>query len=270
MHRLRFHKGHGTMNDFIMFTDSEGFTIMDPKFIAALTHRRTGIGADGIIRAVRAGVMQEWDGDPDLWFMDYYNADGTVAELCGNGLRVFGIYLMQQQLVSAPDFDVATRAGLKHISVDYDSIAAEIGTAKIFDDPVTITTRDGTWDAVPVELANPHAVVFVDQDQLPELHLDRAPEWKPEDRFPQGANIEFVSIIDDNHLSMRFHERGSGETMSCGTGVVAAASAHRARNGVEGPVHVQVPGGNLRVDFDGNVATLVGQAVITGDGTFWL
>lgn len=271
MHRLRFHKGHGTMNDFVVFTDAEGFEVMEPRFIQHLTHRRMGIGADGVIRAVRAGVMQEWDGDPDLWFMDYYNADGSVTELCGNGLRVFGSYLMQQQLVSTADFNVATRAGLRHISVDYDGIAAEIGRAEIHDDEVRVSTAEGTWPAIPVRIATPHAVVFVEPDVLPTLRLDHAPQWEPADRFPHGANIEFVSVIDENRLSMRFHERGSGETMSCGTGVAAAASAYRARHDVEGPIHVQVPGGTLRVDFnDDDVATLVGPAVITGDGTFWL
>lgn len=270
MHRLRFHKGHGTMNDFILFTDSEGFKIMDPDFIKLMADRRAGIGADGVIRAVRAGVIEEWDGDPDLWFMDYYNADGSTAEMCGNGLRVFAMYLWTQQLTHNLEFDVATRAGLRHVALDYNRVTVGLGKVTVANDTVRVTSGEHTWEATPVDVGNPHAVSFVSEDELAALRLDHAPTWDPAERFPNGVNMEFVAVQDATQLSMRVHERGSGETMSCGTGVVASAAAHRARTGVEGPIQVRVPGGDLVVRFDGEEATLTGPAVIVGDGTFWL
>ena len=271
MRRFSFHKGHGTKNDFIILDDSYGMHDMHPEFIKVVCDRRAGIGADGVIRVVRASSVREWDGDPNVWFMDYYNADGSVAEMCGNGLRVFARHLINEQLVDTGSFDVATRAGLKHVDVAmHGLIRTDIGVAAVMDEDVRIKAGADEWEATKVDVGNPHAVVFVDDGVLEELSLHEQPQWTPQEAYPKGVNIEFIHVDGPGALSMRVHERGVGETMSCGTGVVAAAAAYRAKTGHEGTIQVRVPGGDLSVDFVGESARLTGPAVIIGRGEYWL
>lgn len=271
MRRYSFHKGHGTKNDFIILDDSYGMHEMQPEFIQVLSDRHEGIGADGVIRVVRAGSVHDWDGDPQLWFMDYYNADGSVAEMCGNGLRVFARHLINEQLVTTGTFDVATRAGIKHVEISrHGLIRTDVGRAEVSDEQITVSLGEAHWSATKVDVGNPHAVVFLDDDVLAGLELHSAPGWEPREAFPNGVNVEFVHVDAPGKLSMRVFERGVGETMSCGTGVVASAAAYRAASGFDGTVEVSVPGGDLSVDFDGGSAQLTGPAVITGRGEFWI
>lgn len=272
MRRYSFHKGHGTKNDFIILDDSYGMHEMQPEFIQVLTDRHSGVGADGVIRVVRAGSVREWEGDPHLWFMDYHNADGSIAEMCGNGLRVFARHLINEQLVASGSFDVATRAGIKHVEISrFGMISTDIGAATVADDDVAVEVAERSWAATKVDVGNPHAVAFLDDDtDLASLDLHVAPTWAPLDAFPEGVNIEFIRIEAPGKLSMRVFERGVGETMSCGTGVVASAAAYRSRSGFDGPIDVTVPGGELSVAFDGDQATLTGPAVIVGRGEFWI
>jgi diaminopimelate epimerase len=244
---------------------------MHPEFIRMLCDRRAGIGADGVLRVVRASSVRDWDGEPHLWFMDYYNADGSIAEMCGNGLRVFARHLINEQLVDTGSFDVATRAGIKHVEVArHGLIATDIGRAALSDERVTVTLGGQSWAATKVDVGNPHAVVLVDDGVLAGLDLNVAPVWAPASAFPNGVNIEFVHVDGPGALSMRVYERGVGETRSCGTGVVASAAAYRVASDHEGPVKVTVPGGELTVDFDGDNARLTGPAVIVGRGEFWI
>ncbi|MHA6511588.1 diaminopimelate epimerase [Tessaracoccus sp. Z1128] len=271
MRRFSFHKGHGTKNDFIVLDDSYGMHDMNPQFIQAVCDRHSGIGADGVIRVVRAGSVREWDGEPTLWFMDYYNADGSVAEMCGNGLRVFARHLINEQLVDSGSFDVATRAGVKHVDVArHGLIGTDIGQVTVTDEQVTIVHEGSEWPATKVDVGNPHAVVFVEEQVLDELELHHAPAWDPAEAYPAGVNVEFVHIDGPGRLRMRVHERGVGETMSCGTGVVAAAAAYRDRSGHTGTTVVTVPGGELSVELTGDRARLTGPAVIIGRGEFWI
>ena len=270
MRRFSFHKGHATQNDFIILDDSYAMHEVHPEFIKVLCDRRAGIGADGVIRVVRASSIREWDGDPTIWFMDYYNSDGSVAEMCGNGLRVFARYLINEQLVDTGSFDVATRAGVKHVELGrIGEIRAQVGAARIIDDEVHISHQGQSWPATKVDVGNPHAVVFL-EGGLDDLDLHTGPTWQPADVFPEGVNVEFIEILAPGKLRMRVHERGSGETRSCGTGVVAAARAYRERTGYDGDVEVTVPGGDLSVEFDGEDATLTGPAVIIARGEYWL
>lgn len=271
MRRFSFHKGHGTKNDFIILDDSYGMHEMHPQFIQVVCDRRSGIGADGVIRVVRAGSVRDWEGEPGLWFMDYYNADGSVAEMCGNGLRVFARHLINEQLVDSGSFDVATRAGVKHIDVArHGLITTDIGRVMVTRTAVTVLHEGLEWPAVKVDVGNPHAVVFVDDGVMAGLELHHAPVWEPASAFPEGANIEFVHVEGPGRLAMRVYERGVGETMSCGTGVVAAAAAYRDSTGHPGPVVVTVPGGQLTAEFIDGQARLTGPAVIVGRGEFWI
>lgn len=268
MGRQTFYKGHGTGNDFVIIDDQHGMHKLEPQRVAELCDRHTGIGADGLLRVVRARQIDGWDGDPDLWFMDYRNADGSIAEMCGNGLRVFARHLMDEQLVPVGSFDVATRAGLRHVEVDSSGeIITSMGRAAVGAE-VTVVHDGVTRPATSVHVGNPHAVVPVLADELEGLDLTTAPTWEPRGAFPEGVNVEFVVVEEPGLLHMRVHERGAGETLSCGTGVVATAAVHRKETGFDGPVRVHVPGGVLTVLFRDDEAWLSGPAAIVARGEY--
>ncbi len=278
MRRTAYLKGHGTLNDFIIIDDQHAMQDLTPDIVTAMCDRRGGIGADGVLRVVRAAHMPQWEGDPDLWFMDYRNADGSVAEMCGNGLRVFALHLLEQDWVAPGQFDIATRAGLRHVrGVPGELISVSMGRVRVGSaspaedapsESVEIVHADQRWPGTPVNVGNPHAVVFLDDTTRTSLDLSVAPRWDPADSFPDGVNVEFVTERAPGQLDMRVFERGSGETMSCGTGVVAAAAAHRERTGSGDVIEVHVPGGDLRVEFEGDEVWLTGPAVIVARGEF--
>ncbi len=269
MRRNAFIKGHGTLNDFVIVDDQHGMQDLTAEIVTAMCDRRAGIGADGVLRVVRAAHVPEWDGDPDVWFMDYRNADGSIAEMCGNGLRVFARHLLEEDLVEQGSFAIATRAGLREVRVVPGGlVSVSMGEVVVGHAAVEIVHGDQRWAATPVDVGNPHAVVFLDDDARTSLDLTTAPQWEPVGAFPRGVNVEFVTERAPGQLDMRVFERGSGETMSCGTGVVASAAAHRAATGFEGAVDVHVAGGDLHVEFTEHEVWLTGPAVIVARGEF--
>lgn len=260
---IEFAKGHGTRNDFVLFVDPDNLYDLTAEQVAFVCDRRSGVGGDGILRAVRASLVADWTGSPDLWFMDYRNADGSTAEMCGNGLRVFLRFLAEEGLIDPTSADIATRAGVRSGRFQPDGrIAVTMGPVT-FGEPVTVTHAGETRPAASVHVGNPHAVCVVDAETLASLDLGDAPSWQPAAAFPNGVNVEFVVQEAPGRLRLRVHERGVGETWSCGTGVVAAAAA------VGGSDHctVAVPGGTLEVDLTGDDAVLIGPAVIVARGT---
>lgn len=265
-----FAKGHGTQNDFVIVADRHNMTPLTDEVVRALCDRRAGIGGDGLLRVVKARHIDGWDGDPEMWFMDYRNADGSIAEMCGNGLRVFVTYLYEMQLAPRQPVLVATRAGERLVTpLAEGQLAAQMGAVSLCGAPVQISCGSQQFIADEVDVGNPHAVVFLGPDDaLDTLDLSRSPSWSPADRFPDGVNIEFVDVVDERHLRMRVFERGVGETRSCGTGTVAAAAAHSARCGhTGGQYRVDVPGGTLQVTLEDGQAVLAGPAVIVAHGT---
>ncbi|SDU85974.1 diaminopimelate epimerase [Microlunatus sagamiharensis] len=271
MRRWRFSKGHGTQNDFVVLLDREN--VLDPsdEDVRWLCDRRAGIGGDGLLRAVMARHVPEWDGDPGLWFMDYRNADGSVAQMCGNGVRVFVRYLLDQGLATGPTVDVATRAGLKPATALPDGrVRVGMGRVAVAPGTVRVTTAGGSaYDATSVDVGNPHAVSVV--TGVGSLDLTREPRWEPAEAFGEGVNLEFVEPLGERHVAMRVHERGVGETRSCGTGTVAAAAAARAlgvggASGGDGVWTVDVPGGRVEVELVGDEAHLTGPAVLVAHG----
>jgi diaminopimelate epimerase len=280
----RFLKGHGTENDFVLLPDPDGALDLTATRVAALCDRRAGIGGDGVLRVVRAGA----DADAAAmaaeaeWFMDYRNADGSVSEMCGNGIRVFGRYLVAAGLAAPGPIPVATRGGVRLVTVPAEgAISVEMGRpsfATLRAMPV-VAVRDAagerTWPATAVSIPNPHAVAFVD-DLADAGPLVGVPQVSPPAMFPEGANVEFVVVRAPGHLAMRVHERGVGETRSCGTGACAAAIAARRREGDGAPRRwqVDVPGGTVHVEerADGEVV-LSGPAVLVAEGVLddaWL
>ncbi|SDS32685.1 diaminopimelate epimerase [Friedmanniella luteola] len=271
MRRWSFSKGHGTENDFVVLLDRDDTMGVGPAEVRYLCDRHAGLGGDGLLRAVRARHVPEWDGDGSLWFMDYRNADGSVAQMCGNGLRVFARFLLDHDLASGPTLQIATRTGLQEATVLPDTrIRVSMGPVRVDAPatPVTVRTGDGTEHVVlPADVGNPHGVAFV--DDLGALDLHTAPQV-PADVFPEGVNVEFVRVLGPRHIALRVHERGVGETRSCGTGTVAAAAAARVHTGDTTPLpvtyRVEVPGGEVEVELAEDQAHLTGPAVLIAHG----
>lgn len=287
MATLEFTKGHGTGNDFVLFFDPEGEINLTAEQIAKLCDRHFGVGADGVIRVIRSAALPAGqhllqDAPEAEWFMDYYNADGSIAEMCGNGTRVFARYLTEKGHVILGDgetLSIGTRAGVRDIQRNLAGFAVDMGRWKLDGGEPTVSAAklDVPRPGVGINVGNPHVVVaLADQSELSNLDLTAAPTITPAPEA--GANVEFVvpaePMIKDGvgSISMRVHERGSGETLSCGTGIVAAALAtrHWAGAGAPNQWSVTVPGGTLGVRMfpteDGEHVGLSGAAVLVYDG----
>jgi diaminopimelate epimerase len=264
MRIIEFAKGQGTRNDFVLLVDRDALIDLSDADVAFLCDRRGGIGGDGILRAVDSALMPGQPGQPGEWFMDYRNADGSVAEMCGNGLRVFLRYLAEEGLVdpSGP-VTVGTRAGRRTGRFLADGrVSVTMGPA-VTSDQVEITIDGQTWPATAVDVGNPHAVVQLGPGgNLGALNLATAPSCEPVRAFPRGVNTEFVVPREDGAIQLRVYERGVGETQSCGTGVVAAAAVAAPGGSCRG----YVPGGVLEVDLTGAEAVLTGPAEIVARG----
>ena len=270
-----FLKGHGTENDFVLLPDHDGTLHGDlaADRVRALCDRRAGIGGDGVLRVIRTAVIDPDQAEGAEWFMDYRNSDGSPSEMCGNGIRLFAVHLVQEGLADpASPIPVATRDGLKVLTIDGDLVTADLGRPAVLgESPVAVGDR--SWPARHVDLGNPHAVAFVEDlgDAGPLLD----PPVHDPLVYPAGVNVEFVVRRGERHVAMRVHERGSGETRSCGTGacavVVAAAVADGARpdgsDGSDTAYRVDVPGGTLTVTWTADDRVLLtGPAVVVARG----
>jgi diaminopimelate epimerase len=264
---VEFLKGHGTQNDFVLLPDVDGALDLTAARVRALCDRQQGLGADGVLRIVPAARVPGLATDVE-WFMDYRNADGSIAEMCGNGVRVFVRYLVEAGLAKPGEFSIATRAGDRRVQVAADTVTVDMGLANVFGESVA-TIGGRTLPGLAVDVGNPHLVCALDDTDLDlaALDLSVAPGHDPV-VFPHGVNVEFTRSLNADELRMRVHERGVGETRSCGTGTVAAVAAalHRAGRGT-GEVAVHIPGGTVIVGIaaDGE-ATLTGPAVLVARG----
>ncbi len=281
---MRYTRAHGTGNDFVVLADLEDDLELSADLARALADRRTGVGGDGVIRIgppppdVRADA-----------FMDHRNADGSVAEMCGNGVRVVAKHLVDHGLVDAADgvVRVATRAGVKPIRVlsataaGVESVAVDMGPPSF--DPTTVPFETDDADAVThqldvgaapatrvqlsvVSMGNPHAVVRCeDVDAAPVEDLGPAIEGHP--RFPAKVNVGFAQVLDRHSIKLRVWERGVGETMACGTGACAAVCALQRQGLLDGEVEVHLPGGVLTITHrPGGTVTMAGPAVEIAHG----
>lgn len=266
---IPFAKGHGTGNDFVVLPDPDGALELTPARVAALCDRRCGVGADGVLRVVRWAALED-DAHPERpgveWFMDYRNADGGVAEMCGNGVRVYARWLADAGWSDPGPLRLGTRAGVRTVRFTPDGeVAVDTGPVRV--GPAGTATLGGrTFAGVAVDVGNPHLACVTDAD-LARLDLTVAPGHDAA-LFPHGVNVEFVSPLRDGGVTVRVHERGVGETRSCGTGTVAAAvAALRAAGRDTGEVTVRTPGGRLRVTVAGGTTVLQGPAVLVASGT---
>jgi diaminopimelate epimerase len=267
-----FLKGHGTENDFVLLPDHDGSVHGDLPAgrVRALCDRRAGIGADGVLRVIRTEHLDPGLADAATWFMDYRNADGGASEMCGNGIRVFALHLAQGGLVdpSAP-VPIATRDGAKTVSIDGAVITVDLGRPRVLGE-TKVSVPGRSWVARHVDMGNPHAVAFVD-DLADAGPLHDQPAYDVEE-YPHGVNVEFVARRGDGHVAMRVHERGVGETRSCGTGagavLVATALADGYAGGRDASYVVDVPGGRLGLTWTADDRVLLaGPALIVARGT---
>ena len=279
---MDFSKGHGTQNDFVVLPDLDVAIDLAPARVAALCDRRQGLGADGILRVARAGaladaaVLSEIPAGiaADDWFMDYRNGDGSIAEMCGNGVRVFAHYLTASGLENRREFVVGSRAGARPVVVHATGATSgdvTVGMGTVTELGTSSASIEGrAFIGLGIDVGNPH-LACVEKDlyaeQLAALDLSIAPAFDPA-FFPHGVNVEFVTPLEDGAVGMRVYERGVGETRSCGTGTVAAAAAALRHDGrSEGTVTVRVLGGEVQVAIEQGAAELRGPSVLLATGS---
>jgi diaminopimelate epimerase len=264
---IEFLKGHGTENDFILLPDPTGTLDLTPSRVRALCDRHRGLGADGVLRVVPGALVAEAPpgGSSQDWFMDYRNADGSVAEMCGNGVRVFARYLTVAGLVPGPEFQIGSRFGPRRVrSNDDGTVTVEMGRVQL-DGTSTVTVEGAAFIGCIVDVGNPHLACLT---EIPVEQLDLSvPPGHDPGNFPLGVNVEFVNVLAPGEFRMRVHERGVGETRSCGTGTVAALAAVLAAQGHRtGEANVQTLGGRLHVAIVEGGSTLTGPAVLVARG----
>jgi diaminopimelate epimerase len=268
---MRFAKGHGTGNDFVILPDPDGLLDLRSELVVALCDRHTGVGGDGVLRVVRTGAAgAEVPGDQAAeWFMDYRNSDGSLAEMCGNGVRVFARYLLDEGLATGPELAVATRAGLRLVHVaDGGELTVNMGGASVTGEGA-VELGGQRLDGLAISVGNPH-LACVTGEPVAGIDLS-APRLMSPGAPAGGVNVEVLRITGEHEIEMRVHERGSGVTLSCGTGTVAAAVAAAVSAGEwpadQGPRWiVNVPGGRLAVTPSITASLLTGPAEIVASG----
>jgi diaminopimelate epimerase len=290
---MRFSKYHGIKNDFVLIGDPDGEEVLTTASIVALCDRRSGVGADGVIRIVRGPAAARLglagpDAAEAAFFMDHCNADGSPAEMCGNGIRCLAAFAYDRGLTSSTELNVMTRAGMKRLTLDVDDgrvrqVSVDMGSPVLdvalipFDAPgpdPTFVSRPfeaggRTWTATAVSMGNPHIVLRLDADEdLAAVEVERIGpliERRPE--FAHGTNVEFVKMVDES-IRMRVWERGVGETAACGTGACAALVACSLAGLCPRTADVHLPGGALRIAWEGGggTVTMTGPATWVFDG----
>ena len=270
MAEIRIWKYHGTGNDFVMLEDLEDARPLNASFVAAVCDRHTGIGADGVIRVTGGGAGEGF-------FMDYRNADGSLAEMCGNGIRCLGKLVFEHGHTKQTELDVGSRDGTKHLSLDVrdgvvETVTVGMGSPAFARGEIPMEGAAGetfltepfevdgrTFKASAVSMGNPHLVLFVEHDPDEVDVRALGPRIEHDPRFPEKTNVEFVTI-DDGAVRLRVWERGSGETMACGTGACAALVASNEAGFVPSRAEVRFPGGTVVVDRAEDQVYLIGPA----------
>ncbi|CAN3128489.1 diaminopimelate epimerase [Mycobacterium sp. smrl_JER01] len=278
---MKFAKGHGTQNDFVLLPDLDAELALSPAAVTALCDRRQGLGADGVLRVTTARAAQAagvFDRLPegvaaDDWYMDYRNADGSVAQMCGNGVRVFAHYLRCSGLEDRDEFVVGSLAGARPVVLNGATgttadVTVEMGKVNLLG-PGSATVGDRRFTGLAIDVGNPHLACVdptMSPSQLASLDVG-APVRFDSTQFPDGVNIEVLTAPTDGAVAMRVHERGVGETRSCGTGTVAATVAALAHQGAQtGALTVRIPGGEVVVTVTGTTSYLRGPSVLVARG----
>ncbi len=273
---MKFSKYHGTGNDFVMIDDVADLVTLSPGLVAALCDRHNGIGADGVIRIAPSSTAD--------FFMDYWNADGATAEMCGNGIRCLAKYVYERGLTKKTELEVDTRDGVKHLTLDVAdgemrSVRVDMGPPSFERAEIPMAGPGGErfvdepfpdagpqYRAAAVSMGNPHLVLVGAQD-LAALDLPRVgPPLEHHHDFPEATNVEFIRV-EDGVVNARVWERGSGETMACGTGGCASLVAANLLGLAGRSGTVRFPGGDLEIEWaDDDHVYLTGPAAFVFDG----
>ena len=286
--------GHGTENDFVVLPDPDGSVWpedrLDADLVRRLCDRRAGLGGDGVLRVVPSRCVPDAPAvlgealDDCTWFMDHRNADGSHAEMCGNGIRLYLHVLLAEGLIDRAEAEagvlVGTRGGPRRVGARPEGgYWVDMGPAR----PLgrgEARISGVTFPGLGVSMGNPHLACLTDVE-VDTLDLTALPGVDPA-MFPDGVNVELVNVLSATdapagaaaHVRLRVYERGVGETRSCGTGACAAAYAALEAGGrTAGTVVVDVPGGRLSVELDGTTTVLSGPAVVVATGVLtaeWL
>ncbi len=269
MTNIKITKMHGCGNDFV-FMDSEEYKktgLSLGELAKNVCDRHFGIGADGLIIPFKS------DGTTDIKW-EYYNSDGTTAQMCGNGMRCFARYVYDRELVNKKSFTVKTLAGIiKPEILDSGNIKVNMGNpileeSKIpFKGEKNITIQDKTFEITPVSMGNPHCIIFTNEDTM-KMAQTYGPEIEKHPYFPEKTNVEFVKIISRNEIELSVFERGCGITLACGTGSCAAVVAAILNNLTEGNVKVNLPGGVVNVEWRGNKTNMKQDVFLTGPAQY--
>ncbi len=279
---MRFAKGHGTQNDFVVLPDLDAGLALTPDMVAALCDRRRGLGADGVLRVTTAGAaaaagvfetLPEGVSAQD-WYMDYRNADGSIAQMCGNGVRVFAHYLRAAGLETRDEFVVGSLAGARPVVIEQFSpthaeVTVDMGKVNRLGAGSAVVGGQ-RFTGLGVDVGNPHLACVTELDAAELAALDvGAPVSFDTTQFPDGVNVEILTIPAQGSVDMRVHERGVGETRSCGTGTVAAALAALNHLGEQtGTLSVRIPGGAVTVTITEATSYLRGPSVLVAHGEY--
>ncbi|MBR4063380.1 MAG: diaminopimelate epimerase [Clostridia bacterium] len=251
---MRYTKMHGIGNDYL-FVFGE-VPANAAQLAVKYSNRQSGIGSDGMIYINYSDIAD--------FSMRIFNADGSEAKMCGNGIRCVAKFVREKGYTDKDELTVETLSGVKHLLIDGGGITVDMGKAEISDDLML----DLGFECTPVSVGNPHAVIFTDDVALILLR-DIGPKVECNKAFPGRVNVEFVSVVGDNELRMRVWERGSGETLACGTGACASASAAVSkglcRKGE--PIKVHLDGGDLEITVKNDFTCLMrGPAEFVSEG----
>lgn len=272
---------HGIGNDYVYVNCFEE-TVKDPSAVSKyVSDRHFGIGSDGLI-LIKPSKVADFQ-------MDMYNADGSQGEMCGNGIRCVAKYVYDYGLTDKTNISVETLAGIKHLELTVENgkvalVKVNMGAPELLPEKIPVAAEGERAIDVPLEvkgktyqmngvsMGNPHCVIFMEED-VRELDLEEiGPDFENHKRFPKRINTEFVNVLDENTLRMRVWERGSGETLACGTGACATAVAAILNGLVQKEVTVKLLGGDLKIQWNGGDAPvyMTGAATTVFDGIITL
>ena len=273
MDKIKFTKMNGLGNDFIIldYEEYEKTKMPADKLALKLCNRNFGIGADGLIIVNKETKVADMS-----WI--FYNSDGSVAEMCGNGIRCFARFVHDKKIIDKNQFTIETKAGIKTVSlVSDDSVKVNMGSPIL--DPIKIpidndtntavyNTTDGkTFDIYAVSMGNPHCIIFVKENSK-EFSLKFGSVIETDKLFPNKTNVEFVEVVSRKEVVVNVWERGCGITLACGTGSCATVVAGILKGYLDNKVKVRLPGGELEIEWDGNANDLNQDVYMTGKAEY--
>ncbi|PKM74162.1 MAG: diaminopimelate epimerase [Firmicutes bacterium HGW-Firmicutes-16] len=277
---MKFTKMHGCGNDYVYVNCFDEQILDRPEFSRLVSNRNFGVGSDGLICICPSEIAD--------YKMDMYNADGSSAQMCGNGIRCVGKYVYEKGLTDKTMLKIETGGGIKTLDLNAEdgivkSVRVDMGSPEFRPQYIPIAEHgrnfvnrsvivgDTEYFVTALSVGNPHAVVFVkDVDALDLKSI--GPKFENHPLFPERVNTEFVEVIDKNTIKMRVWERGSGETLACGTGATASAVASALNGHTGNSATVRLRGGELFVEWnrDNNKLYLTGPAIMVFDGELYI